>query len=328
MRQLLACLNISVFDPVLGPALDKVCRIDEKQEKETGNPFHTPVALTGMLSAALLAFYGLSAFPLAAGAVLFTVCGLALRHATSDGLRYVLKTYFFSGFLLLMKALFVFSPAVMTGCLFVCFVRGLFRPTGRWQRVVLSVLFFGSVCYLSGNGVFWALGAFSVAGTALLVFPLKNVYGSQAGFVFTILSVAGLLAADLASATGAALPLYGEEWLVVSFTLDLLLLLSGLWRDMEANELFGAGVGIVVLLAVGLAFSAGIQGSFVLFVVAFFSNSVVLGKIAAFLFACFLMVFFLSLPVSLFSAAVACAFAGLIFEVFRYRLGRFSFRKK
>ena len=324
MRQLLACLNISVFNPVMDPALQKVEQIEEKQEAETKNPFHTGVALAGMISAALLAFFGLRSAAFIAGTVLFSVCSLALRKAKSDGVRFLLMTYHLSGFFLLTEAVFKISPFAMTACLFVFFVRSLFYPVGQWQRIVLSVSFFGAVCFLCRDSVFWALGAFSVLGTALLIFPLKNVYGREAGFVFTVLPLSGMLLSGALTVSGGASPLQEENMLVFPFTVDFLLLLAGLWRDMETNEIFWAVVIMFALLVIGWGVSVGLQGSLVLFVIAFFSNSAVLGKIAAFTVAGFLLIFFLSLPVSLFSAAVAGIVSGLIFDFFRYRLGLFS----
>ena len=324
MRQLLACLNISVFNPVMDSALEKVERIEEKQEAETESSFHTGIALAGMLSAAFLAFYGLRSVAFVAGATLFLVCSLALRKVKSDSIRFFLETYRLSGFFLLTKAIFEFSPLVMTVCLFFFFVCSLFSPTGQWQRIVSAVLFFGGVCFLYRDSVFWVLGTFSVLGTALSIFPLKNVYVRESGVVFAILPLFGLLAIDLLTVSGNVLPVQDEKMLVFPFTANLLLLLSGLWRDMETDEIFLAVIGIVILFIVGLTLSSGIQGSLVLFVIAFFSNSAVLGKIAAFASAGFLLIFFLSLPVSLLSAAIISAVAGLIFEVFRYRLGCFS----
>lgn len=324
MRQLLACLNISVFNPEMDSALKKVERIEEKQEAETKSPFHTGIALTGMLSAAFLAFYGLRSVAFVAGVTLFLVCSLALRKVKSDGIRFLLKTYHLSGFFLLTEAMFEFSPLVMTVCLFFFFVSGLFSPTGQWQRSILSVLFFGGICFLCRDSVVWVLGAFSVLGTVLSIFPLKNVYGREAGFAFEVLPLFGLLVMDFLTVSGSISPLQDEKMLVFPFTANLLLLLSGLWRDMETDELFLAVIGIIILFIVGLTLSPGIQGSLVLFVIAFFSNSAVLGKIAAFASAGFFLVFFLSLPVSLFSAAIISAVAGLIFEFFRHRLGRFA----
>ena len=52
LRQVLACLNISVFDPLVEPALKKACRIDAEQKTAKRDPFHNIVSLVVLQAAA------------------------------------------------------------------------------------------------------------------------------------------------------------------------------------------------------------------------------------------------------------------------------------
>ena len=324
IRQLLACLNISVFNPVMDPALKKVCQIETKQEAESKSSFYTTASLTGMASASFLCFYGLRAYSFPAGAFLFAVCGFLLRKTTSDWARFFLRTYFFSGLLLLTEAMFSFSPVAMTLCLFFFLARSLFSPADRWARIILSVLFFSGVCFLYLGSLSVVVGVFSLLGTAGLLFPLKNVYGRESGIVFTVLPLLLILGDDVLSLLNGSPSLLQNWMILVVFAAELLLLFAGLWRDMEINELFLFVAGGIVLSVCGGFLSAGLQGCIVLFLIAFFIDSPVLGKIAAFLFSCFLTVFALSMTVSFFSAAMICAVTGVFFKAVRRHLRRIA----
>ncbi|MBR1777680.1 MAG: hypothetical protein IJ752_03735 [Alphaproteobacteria bacterium] len=320
MRQLLACLNISVFDPAMEPALKKVCLTGTEQREEQKDPFCRLMPQIGMVVSALICFWGLRAYSLVAGAFLFLICGIALRKTASYSVRYFLRTYFLTGLLLLTKACFLFSPVAVIVLLFIFWGRSLFLPEGRWLRTVLSVLFFGYVSFLAGEYRTVFLGMFSIAGTAGLLLPLKNVYSREPSIIFAVFSLLLLLGNEVFFMLGFINPLQGSVVLSIVFAIELLLLFCCLRRDLETEEIFGSVIGILSLFLVGLCLSVGIEGSAALFLVSFFMDCPALGKIAAVLFACFLLVFLLSLSVSLLWAGIISLTAGLFFEGLRFQL--------
>ena len=328
MRQLLACLNVSVFDPTVEPALRKACAPEKDLETGQNNPFYNAVSLIGMLCASLLCFYGLRPYPFAVGMPLFIICGIAMYRTTSYTLRFFLKTYFISGAFLLTEACFRVFPASVTFLLFVLLMIGIFRPVGRWQRILISVLFFFSVCFIFHDRPIVPLALFFISGTAGLLFPLKNVYVREPAFIFAIFPLLLILIGEI-FAVPEIVALSRESLKIsVVFTSGLLLLFVGLYRDMEIEEFFKFCAGSVALFACGVFFSVGMEGSLALFLIAFFTNCTALGRIAVILFTCFFVLFFLSLPLSLFFAGTMSLAAGVVFELFRFWLRHLSVKEE
>lgn len=328
IRQLLACLDVSVFDPAMEPALKKAGDIEAEQEKENTDSFHTVPLLVVMAFAASLCFYGLKAYPFAAGLPLFVFCRMALQKTTSALKRFFLRTYFSCGFFLLIKGLFDISPVLTTALLFVFLVYSLFKPAGRWQKAVLSVSFFFCMSFLCRNILFLGMSLFSIAGTIAFLFPLKNTGGRITETVFTVFPLLLVLAGDILSVSTGMPRIQGEWMMALTLAVEALLPLFALWRDTEVNERFLFLTGAVALFLCGSFVSVGIEGCCVLFLIAFFINSAALAKTAMILIACFLATLVLSLPVSLFSAAVVCVVTGGAFEFLRYRSGRFAAKKE
>lgn len=304
VRQLLACLNVSVFDPVNEPALKKIGQT--KTEKLT----YSIPSLVMMIIIASVCFYGLRSYSFSAGSFLFAVCGLALQKTNSAVARFFFRTYFFAGALLLIHAIFSFSPVVMMTVLFVLMTRSFFCLSDAWQRIVLAALFF----VLFQNLPIVPLGLFSFLGTAGLLFPIRGTRNREAMYIFTVLPMLLLLAEKV---TGSSADSF--VWTGV-FTANFLLLIVRLYRDLEIGEFFLFIAGAVALFLCGILLSAGIEGSIVLFLTAYFIDSTFLGNVAVLLFVGFLIVLFLSLPASLFGAGIVSVIAAIFFALLRYRL--------
>ncbi|MBO4643256.1 MAG: hypothetical protein J5716_01465 [Alphaproteobacteria bacterium] len=324
IRQLLACLNVSVFDPVIEPALEKACLSEREQETGRGNPFYNMIALIGMIFAALLCFYGLRSYPFAAGVPLFVCCGAAMYKTKSYAVRFFLKTYFISSVLLLTEACFRMSPAIMTAALFIFLTASVLRPVGQGQRILLSLLFFFCVYFVFQKTPIAPLGIFFMLGTAGLLFPLKNTYGREPAFIFVFCPLVLILAGEILNVPDIV-SLSRESWKMSAFFASgFLILFVGLYRDLEINEIFRFLAGGVALLFCGVFLSAGIEGSLVLFLIAFFTNFEALKRVAVALFCFFFVFFILSLPISLSFAGIISLTAGVFFEVFRLRLRQLS----
>lgn len=322
MRQLLACLNISVFDPVMEPALKEVCRIEAEQKAEKRDPFCGMVSQIGMISASLICFWGLRPYALIAGLLLFVGCGAALCRAKSFMARFFWKTYFLTGLLLLLDAsLSVFPIAVPTIFLFFL-TRSLFFAQGRWQRYFLSILFFLACFWVFWDSSVVLTGIFSFLGTIGLLFPLKKIYLRETGIIFTVFPLILILAENISSLLGMGFFPEEIKSLCIVFSAELATLVVGLRKDMEIEEFFGFFFVLVASFLFGAFISVGIEGAFVLFLTAFFTDCPFLGKTAAVLFACFLVLFFLSLPVSLFWAGLISLFFGVGLLLTRRPLAR------
>ena len=322
IRRLLACLNISVFDPAMEPALKKVCQAEEKLEADQRDPYRRIMPQAGMILCAFICFWGLRPYALIAGISLFLICGVALRKAKSRAVRYFFRTYFLTGLLLLTEICFSFSAAAVVFLLFVFLLRSLFSSSGYWQRSVLSVLFFGTACLAARGYQAVSLGLFSLAGTAGFLWPLKNVYSSETGVVFTVFPLVALLAGEALTLAGFPDLLPDSGILCAFFTAELLMLFCCLRRDLETEEIFKYIAGVFLLFLCGFFLSAGMEGCAALFLTAYFTDRSALGKTAAVLFPCFLAIFLLSLPVSLFSAGVISLGVCVLSEYARHQLKR------
>ena len=328
IRQLLACLDVSVFDPAMEPALKKAGDIEAGQEKENADPFQAVPLLIVMACAVSLCFYGLKSHPFVAGVPLFVFCGMALQRTSSAVKRFFFRTYFLCGFFLLLKGMFDISPVSVTILLFSFLIYSLFQPVGRWQKAVLSVSFFFCMSFLCRNSFFGGMSLFFMAGTIGLLFPLKNIGGRITETVFTVFPLLSVLAGDILSVSAGVPHIRGEWIMALALAAEALLPLLILWRDTEINERFLFLTGAVALFLFGSFVSVGMEGCLVLFLIAFFINSAALANAAMILTACFLATLMLSLPVSLFSAAVVCVVTGGAIELLRCRLGRFAAKKE
>ena len=307
VRQLLACLNVSVFDPVKEPALKKI----GQTKTETQTSFYNIPSLIIMMIIASVCFYGLRSYSFPAGSVLFIVCGLALQKSNSGAVRFFFRTYFFAGAFLLTQAVFWLSPVVMMALLFVLLVRSFFCPADVWQRIVLAVRFF----FLLQSLPIVPLALLSFLGTAGLLFPIKGMRNREAMYVFAVLPVLSLLIEKMTGSLSA------DSWVWTGvFTSSFLLLIFRLYRDLEIGELSLFVIGALVLFFCGILLSVGIEGSIVLFLVAFFIDSAFLATAAILLFTSFLIVCFLSLPVSLVGAGIISLIAGCFFLLLRCRI--------
>lgn len=324
IKQVLACLNVSVFDPVVEPALKKACQIEEQEAVERKDPFSGFKFFIGMLSAALVCFFGFKSVPFVSGTLLCLICGAALYKTDSYAVRFFLRTYFLSGVFLLTYALFLFSETLCVFVLFIFLFKNIFSPGNQGQRIVLSLLLFICVCLATQNVLFISLGVFSVLGTIGVLCPVKNVYAWDVGAVFLIFPLLTLLFLDFLAMAQGTIVLQNTSWLSVFFAAEAVILLFCLRRDLNAEEFFWFILGSATLMLCGVFLSVGLSGSIALFLTAFFVDSPILRKVSVLMFMCFLLMFILFLPVSLFWAGgvfflLACGFMAL-----QYRLKQFE----
>lgn len=333
LRQVLACLNISVFDPLVEPALKKACRIDAEQKTAKRDPFHNIVSLVVLQAAALICFAGLRPYAVPAGVFLVLFGGIAVGKTVSSAWKFFFKIYFLAGLFLLAETTFHFSAFAVPVILLFFLLRDSFGPKGRETRALLAFWFFVSVMAAFGTNqsvsLFLLTGFFSLVGVTGLLFPLKNLYWREPSIIFAVLPLFLVLGYETAVLTGAVFPVdQSGSVLAVTFAAQVLMLIFCLRRDLETGEiilscLVAAGVFLCALLL-----SGGLAGSAVLFLTAFFTDARVMGRIAAVLFSCFLIVFFLSLPISLFTAGLVAALSGIVFGLFYLRLKRFALPEK
>lgn len=146
LRQVLACLNISVFDPLVEPALKKACQIDSEQKTAKRDPFHNVVSLIVMQVAALICFAGLRPYAVPAGVLLVLFGGVGAAKTGSAASRFFFKVYLLAGLFLLAETVFRFFPFAVPGIVLFFLLRGAFCPTGRETRALLAFWFFYFRC--------------------------------------------------------------------------------------------------------------------------------------------------------------------------------------
>ncbi|MGN1078807.1 MAG: hypothetical protein ACI4TE_01395 [Alphaproteobacteria bacterium] len=333
LRQVLACLNISVFDPLVEPALKKACQIDSEQKTAKREPFHNVVSLIVMQVAALICFAGLRPYAVPAGVLLVLFGGVGAAKTGSAASRFFFKVYLLAGLFLLAETVFRFFPFAVPGIVLFFLLRGAFCPTGRETRALLAFWFFISVAAAFGAdrppSLFLLTGFFSFAGVAGLLFPLKNLYWREPSVVFAVLPLFLVLGYETAVLTGSAAPVV-QSGLVsaVTFAAEAFMLIFCLRRDLETGEIVLSCLVALGVFLCALLLSGGLAGSAVLFLTAFFTDARVMGRIAAVVFSCFLIIFFLSLPISLSAAGLAAALSGVVFGLFYLHLKRFALPEK
>ncbi len=332
LRQLLACLNISVFDPLVEPSLKKACQIDAEQKAEKKNPFHSVFSLIVLQIAALLCFYGFRSHSFSAGLFFVLFGGMFLYKTTSQGYHYFFKIYFLAGLLLWGEKLFLFSPFLVAVLLLFFLLRNLTNPKARDNRVLSALWFFGVVVwtvFLFYPEFFsWTLCFFSLLGVLGLLFPLKNIYFREASVIFSVMPLFLLLVSELFCLEQKTFFCSRNEFLIAfTFFAEFFLLFFCLRTDLETNETFSFLFADFLLFLTGLFLSNGLSGTITLFTIAFFTDARDLGRSAIILFSCFLLTFFLSLPLSFLTAGWVCSFSGLVFALFYIRLKRFCLQE-
>lgn len=327
LRQTLACLNISVFDPLVEPALEQARRIDAEQKTAKNDPFRNVFSLFVLQAAALICFAGLRPYAVPAGVLLTLTGGLAVGKAGSPAWRFFFKVYFLAGLFLLAETVFRLFPFAVPAFLFLFLSRAVFRRKSREARTLLAFWLFVSVvaAVLPQGAVFLFLsaGLFSLTGVAGLLFPLKNLYWREPSMLFAVLPLFSALGYEAAALAGYVAPVAESGFIAaVLFTAEAFMLVFRLRKDLEAEETVLFSLISAGLFPCALLLSGGLAGSAVLFLTAFFTDSRAMGRIAAALFSCFLAVFFLSLPVSLSAAGTIAAFSGIVFGLLYLRLKR------
>lgn len=333
IRQILACLNVSVFDPLLEPALMKACRGSMERERERRAFLHYFLMISGMCCAALICFAGLLAYALPAGTALVAFCLLGTKYSVKNpAVHFCFKTYLLAGFLLLSAAFFETAPFIVAAVSLALFLSYSFSAKNSDRKLIVAVLFFsltvGAFYRHNPASVPYVLAGFSFLGFCNFIFPLKGLYWRRPSIFFLIMPVLLLLAARILELCGKAVPGLSVFPLSCVFSAELVLLTGFLWKDMEARECF-----YVCLLDAGLIFLAfslapGAAGAVLLLVLSFFTDARSMGVFAVVMLAGFMIVLFLSLPMTFITAGTASLGCAALFGLFYYKLKGLSRRKE
>lgn len=324
VRQVLACLNVSIFDADVESVLEHARLNEIERQNEKRNPFHGVPSLFVQAFAAFVCFWGLRAFALPAGAFLTVVCAAGLARSRSLIARYVFGAYFGAGVLLLVKALFAFAPAFAVLASGALSAAACAKPVRRAQRIQAAALFF-VVCAIAvlpfGSGAAGIiLSIFCMSGTIGLMFPARQIRWRETAIFFTAAPLFAWAAYDTAALIGV-LPrgIPNGAGAAVCLT-ETALLLFALRKDAEAGEkatliLWGIAASVAAsVLGGGFALSAAV------FATAYFTCGRALGKVAAAVFLWFWGLFLLSLPCSFETASVIGVVSGTAFFGLSLRL--------
>lgn len=326
LRQTLACLNISVFNPAVEPALKQACRIDAERKTAKKDPFHGLFALTVLQLASFICFTGLRPCAFWAGTVLTLLGMIAAAKTKNAALGKFAKVYFWAGLMLLGEKLFFLLPAAVPALILPALLSGMAKQSRREQRILgsfwLSVTVFAAAFRLAPAAVFPIAGLFSLIGAAGLLFPLKGVYSREPAIVFILSPLFLKLGLETAALTGFTIPAACGTVPAIAFTMQSVLLTLALRKDLESGEKALFWLSNAALFVFALTVSDGMAGAAVLLAVAYFTDARSLGRTAAALLIAFLTVFILNRTVSLSSAATLCAVAGLFSALLCKRLKR------
>lgn len=327
VRQLLACLNISVFDPLVEPVLKKACQIDAAQLTKKKDPFHGIFSLIVWQIASFICFLGLRPYAVPMGLLLIVFCAVAIKRITSVSGRFFFKVYFFSGVLLLAEKLFCFFPFIVPVIILCFLLQSAFCLQKREMRAVLAFWFFITVLLIFWNHfrnfVPVVIGCFSLVGITGLLFPLKNVYWREPSVMFAVLPLFFILFYETAVLIQIMTPMFQNRSVIAFFVMfESLMLIFCLYKDLDLSEFILFCLVTIGLYMCTFLLSDGLGGSVVLFFTAFFIDAHHLGRIAAILFTCFLILFFLSLPISLFAAGMVSMLSGILFVLCRLYIKR------
>ncbi len=316
LRQTLACLNVSVFNPAVEPALKQACRIDAERKTAKKDPFHGLFSLIVLQLAAFACFVGLRPYAVWAGTAL-TLAGLVAAAKTKNAAFHRFATvYLWAGLMLLGEKLFFLLPAAVPALIFPALLSGMAKQSRRERRILgsfwLAASVFAAAFRLAPAAVFPIAGLFSLIGAAGLLFPLKNVFDREPAIVFILSPLFLKLGLETAALTGWTPPVTSGCVSAAAFALQGVLLNLALRKDLESGEKALFWLSTAALFAFAALVSDGMAGAAVLLAVAYFTDARSLAKTAAALLIAFLAVFILNLPVSLSSAATLCAVAGLL----------------
>lgn len=333
IRQILACLNVSVFDPVLEPALMKACRSSMEREKERRVFLHYFLMVSGMCCAALVCFAGLLPHAFPAGAVLVAFCFLGTKYSVkSPAVHFCFKTYLLSGFLLLAAAFFETAPFIVAFVSLALLLSYSFSPKNSDRKLIVAVLFFsltaGAFYRYNPLSVPYVLAGFSLLGFCNFIFPLKGLYWRRPSVFFLTVPVFLLLAARILEMCGAAVPGISVFPLSCVFSAELVMLTAFLWKDMETKECFYVGLSDAVLVLLAFLLSPGVAGAVLLLILSFLTDARLMGIFAVIMLAGFLIVLFLSLPMTFMTAGSASLGCAVLFGLFHYQLKRLSRKKE
>lgn len=333
IRQILACLNVSVFDPVLEPALMKACRGSMERKKERRAFLHYFLMISGMCCAALVCFAGLLPYALPAGVVLTAFSLLGTKYSVKNpAVHFCFKTYLLAGFLLLAAAFFETAPFVVAAVSLAVFLSYSFSPKNSDRKLIVAVLFFfltaGAFYRYSPVSVPYVLAGFSFLGFCNFIFPLKGLYWRRPSIFFLTVPVLLLLADRVAEMCGLAVPGISVLPLACVFSAELVMLAGFLWKDMEAKECFYVCLLDAALIFLAFFLAPGVTGAVLLLILSFFTDARSMGVFAVVMLAGFLIVLFLSLPMTFVTAGIACLGCAALFGLFYYKLKCLSRRKE
>ncbi len=274
IRQILSCLNVSVFDDKNESALLTGGRLlSSLTESEVFSSFGQKVLIW---IGALSMLFAFSNSPAIAGGVLFGTGAILYRMKRNSPL---IETLLLSGALNVTAALTgfsLFSAVAATGALLL-FVMSAPNRNGFVTNAAL--LFAGTLLFAVGEArIITTAAVMSVAGTVLFLIPAGRYFCRRASVVFMAVPPVVFAVGEIAGLTGKTLPFSPSA--VFAAAIEAILLFGLLYRDLNGRERIIGLSCIAVIALLAALFSPGAACCLVLGAIAYFANESVLGKAA------------------------------------------------
>lgn len=330
VRQLLACLDVSVFSDENALALEKLAK---ERETERHRAFFETVLLAAGMAGCIAATFSAcreSAFAPWIGLGLLAAFFQMHNFVSVVWGRCLCWAYMTAGELLLIVSVFPETPlfaTVLSGAVF-------FAANGKTRDVLcrlLSASVFvctaAAACFpVFGTGALnVAVPFLSFAGFIAYAFPSVKFPPRYAAGVFSGGALC-LLAAVQACRTAGYMTEYSFEALPPAFFAEFLFLIWALRRETERREKALFFAAAFTALVCGYCASAGVAGASALFCAAFLADAKADARFAVVAGLVFCVLFVLNLPEDFNAAASECF---LIFAVlfalrlaFKARIGR------
>lgn len=328
VRQLLACLNVSVYADAVKPLLEKQGENHDLLLKNEQPLFFVFLLNIGMWGIALMAFHAFHFFEqdLWIGCVLVLLSSIGYFYNRSLLFSYFCWGYFLAGELLFLFALFQFSPAVTAFFALLFLLIGGRSERSPFRQVSTTLLFCFFLCKaFYQNSPETALDnvviLLSSIGFLTFVLPVKYLYWRQASVLFLCIPLVLLLLCQMLSLTGIELCAYSSRTSLM-FCIEVFFLLIMLWKEMEYGERFFCLILSLLLLAIGYTVSPGLTGGAVVVFLAFFGDSKPLAFIGSGVMLAFFFVWLLTLPLSFGQAGWLLLLFSTVFFFLQQHLGK------
>lgn len=325
VRQLLACMDVSVFKDETAFALE---RLEDRRSagiEERRSLFENAllfVGMTGTFVSAVLSCCGFDYWG-------WTGLGLALLFFELYSFipvvwgRCLCWAYFSAGAFLCASAISFEAPfaGMAAGFLFLFLShKKTDDPLCRIFSTLLCCLVFTESALASGGNMpSYVIFALSFGGFILCAFPRFNVFSREAVYIFLTYPLAFLAGIDAAE-LGGGLADVSLLWASLCFSCEFLLLMWALRKETDRREKALCFSLVLLALVSSFAVSAGLVGAAALFCLAFLADSRGLGIFAAGSAAVFCGLYLLALTWDLREAAIlSLSLFGILFLI-QFRL--------